>query len=361
MQGQAELIGLAQMLKDDGLVEIPSRTMSGIVRVTSEGWRRADRLRTLQAETRTTPASLRPQECQPDTTMRPIDLPPRENHQYQVALSFAGEQREYVEEVARYLKIRGIDVFYDGFAEVSLWGKSGAETFERVFAEQSASVVMFVSKEYRDKAWCRHERRAALSRMIEEDGEYVLPVHFDDTEIDGLPKDTLYINAGDNTPAELAAKIAEKLGVQPFTGKSSDVPPPRMVSELGEVAFDYSSYNGRYVIGSGRLEFETEWTEASNTSIHVYNHPPSINGVALASEGEWTARKRKAASLDYTSRHCTPHAGDIVVLRNTHGFYAAVRVVEIKCRGCGSDRHELRFRYVIQLDGSDNFAGIDSL
>ncbi len=34
-QEQAELIGLAQMLKDDGLVEIPSRSMPGIVRVTS--------------------------------------------------------------------------------------------------------------------------------------------------------------------------------------------------------------------------------------------------------------------------------------------------------------------------------------
>ncbi|MCY4674377.1 MAG: hypothetical protein OXD43_11555 [Bacteroidetes bacterium] len=134
-----------------------------------------------------------------------------------------------------------------------------------------------------------------------------------------------------------------------------------MASESGEVAFDYSSYSGRYVIGSGRLEFETEWTEASNTSIHVYNHPPSINGVARVSEGGWTAKKRTAASLDYTSRYCTPHVGDIVVLHNTYGFYAAVCVVEIKCRGRGSDRNELRFRYAIQADGTDNFARFDLL
>ncbi len=34
---------------------------------------------------------------------------------YQVALSFAGEQRWYVEEVAKGLKACGVSVFYDRF------------------------------------------------------------------------------------------------------------------------------------------------------------------------------------------------------------------------------------------------------
>ena len=38
-----------------------------------------------------------------------------ENKQYDVGLSFAGEQREYVELVAEALKGRGISVFYDAF------------------------------------------------------------------------------------------------------------------------------------------------------------------------------------------------------------------------------------------------------
>ena len=40
--------------------------------------------------------------------------------QFQVALSFAGEQRNYVERVARWFQKRSIAVFYDGFEEVSL-------------------------------------------------------------------------------------------------------------------------------------------------------------------------------------------------------------------------------------------------
>ena len=46
-----------------------------------------------------------------------------------------------------------------------------------------------------------------------------------------------------------------------------------MTSLVGEVVFDYSNYNGLYVIGRGPLEFETKWSKASDVSIRVYNDP----------------------------------------------------------------------------------------
>ena len=138
---------------------------------------------------------------------------------------------------------------------------------------QAGYVVMFISEAYVTKSWPRLERRAALSRMSTEDCEFVLPVRFDDTPVPGLPEDTLYLNADDYTPAALAALIAEKLGVRPFAGKASDVPPPRMTSLTGEVVFDYSSHNGRYAIGSGELAFETKWSKASNKRIYVLKRP----------------------------------------------------------------------------------------
>lgn len=55
-----------------------------------------------------------------------------ENAEYEVALSFAGEQRPYVEEVARSLQSRGIGVFYDGFELVSLWGRDLVEEFQEI-------------------------------------------------------------------------------------------------------------------------------------------------------------------------------------------------------------------------------------
>ena len=281
---------------------------------------------------------------------------------YEVALSFAGEQRGYVEDVARALQARGVAVFYDDFESVRLWGKNLAEEFQRIYENGAGKVVMFVSKEYIDKSWPRHERRSALSRHVREDEEFVLPVRFDSTAIPGLPSSTAYLWAKDYPPVELATMIAEKLGIQPFRGKASDVPAPRSTAYAGEVAFDYSAFNGRYIIGRGKLEFETDWTKASNTVIHVYNDPPSIYGVAVCPRDVmWIGNVTNAESLDYTSRSRSPVLGQIVVFQNRYGFYAAVQILDIKDDGMGDPYDELRIRYFIQQDGTDNFSTIGDI
>ena len=275
---------------------------------------------------------------------------------YEVALSFAGEQRAYVEDVARTLQSRAISVFYDNFETVRLWGKHLPEELQRVYEHGASMVVMFISAEYVKKAWPRHERRAMLSRAVRESNEYVLPVRFDDTEVPGLPDRVSYLKAADYSPAQLAAMIAEKLGIKPFEGKASNVPPPIMTSLAGEVIFDYGNHNGRYIIGRGASTFETMWSGAGNTRICVYNDPDSINGVALG-HSDWTGidQVTGARQLDYTSRARIPAVGQIVVLRNTNGFYAAVKLLSIKDKTRQDDQDELRFEYSIQPDGSDDF------
>ena len=280
-------------------------------------------------------------------------------NQYEVALSFAGEQREYVEKVARALQNRRIAVFYDAYE--NLWGKNLAEELQDVFENRADYVVIFISKEYIQKEWTIHERKSIMSRAVKNRGDDILPVRFDDTTVPGLPTATHYKNACDHTPAELAVMIAQKLGVQPFKGKASDVPAPRMTSLAGEAVFDYGSHNGRYIIGYGNLEFETKWNKSSNVNIHIDNDPASIYGIALARECTSIGQILNAESLDYTSRVRIPRCGEIVVLRNINGFYAAVHVLEIKDDTRDDDRDELRFRYVIQANGSDDFTEFDKV
>ncbi len=277
------------------------------------------------------------------------------NPDYQVALSFAGEQRDYVEEVARHLEARSIAVFYDDFESAQLWGKDAAEEFHKVYSTHAKYVVMFISSDYDTKVWTRYERRAALSRMVKEEREYILPVRFDSTPLPGLLDTILYLEANKYSPAELAAEIANKIGIPTFDGKASDVPPPRMTSPLGEAKFDYSSYNGRYIIGSGVAEFETKWSKASNTSIHIYNDPTSIHGVAIDRDAYAIHEITKASSLDYTSRVQTPTTGQVVVLRNQNGLYAAVQILKIKDNTRGDNSDELHIRYAIQGNGTDSF------
>ena len=285
----------------------------------------------------------------------------KEKLQYEIALSFAGEQRNYVEDVARALQSRGIAVFYDDFESIRLWGKHLVEELHDVYENRASYAVMFISKEYVDKAWPSHERQSILSRVVHEKKEYVLPVRFDDTPVPGMPTAIRYVSARDHHPAALAAMIAEKIGVQPYEGKASDVPPPRSTSLSGMAVFDYSSHNGRYVIGRDMFEFETKWSKASNRSIHVYNDPPSINGVALAKGYKSIEQISNTASLDYTSRARTPQCGEIVVLRNIKGFYAAVQVTDIKDAARGDEKDELRFQYAILASSSDDFTTLNDL
>lgn len=132
-------------------------------------------------------------------------------YEYDVALSFAGEDRHYVEEVAKELQVSGIKCFYDKFEKVQLWGRNLADHLGGIYGKKSRFVVMFVSKHYPHKGWPTHERQTAQSRAIRENKVVLLPARFDETEIPGLPATTGYIDLRQVTPRQLAEMIKQKL------------------------------------------------------------------------------------------------------------------------------------------------------
>ncbi len=287
---------------------------------------------------------------------------PSSSPRFQVALSFAGEQRAYVRQVADALAARHIAVFYDEFQASSLWGTDGAEHFHQIYSRDTQYVVMFISAEYVTKAWTRQERRSAISRQMKDHGEYILPVRFDQTEVPGLPDTIQYLLADRFTPAQLAIEIAKKVGVRPTDGKASSLAPPASGATSGEVTFDYSAYNGRYVLGSGSSTFETAWSKGSDTSIYLYNDPDGIYGIAIARGATAINEIHDAAVYDYSSRARRLRTGEIAVLQNTDGFYAAVQVVKIQDDTRGAESDALTLRYAILAHGGKDFStlGADS-
>jgi TIR domain len=140
-----------------------------------------------------------------------VDPQVRPAWRWDVALSFAGAQRGYVEQVAQVLKARGVHCFYDADEQIELWGKYLAEELSAIYAEQTATVVVFVSAEYAARDWTRLERRAALTRAVQERREYVLPARFDDTPLPGLLADMVTVDLRTRTPQQFAAMIVGKL------------------------------------------------------------------------------------------------------------------------------------------------------
>ena len=130
---------------------------------------------------------------------------------WDVALSFADAQRDYVEQVAAALKEQGLRCFYDADEQIGLWGRYLAEELPAVYGEQAAAVVVFISAEYAERDWTILERRAALSRAVRERREYVLPARFDDTPLPGLLADMVSVDLRKRTPEQCAEMIAAKL------------------------------------------------------------------------------------------------------------------------------------------------------
>ncbi len=156
-------------------------------------------------------ASVEPQPQRP--SMRDGQRPkPARTETYEVALSFAGEDRAYVDEVARGLKDAGVSVFYDAFEKADLWGKNLIDHLAEIYQKRSKYVVMFISAKYVEKAWTKHERQHAQARALVAKEEYILPARFDDTEVPGMTSTVGHVDLRTTAPAGLVELILVKLG-----------------------------------------------------------------------------------------------------------------------------------------------------
>jgi hypothetical protein len=131
---------------------------------------------------------------------------------YDLAISFAGEDREIAKEIAGELSKQGIGVFYDNFERANLWGKNLYTHFNAVYGEKAKYCLMIVSKHYAQKNWTNLERQIAQAKAFREKKEYILPLRLDDTEIPGLLPTIGYIDIRQTNINEVVKLIIEKIG-----------------------------------------------------------------------------------------------------------------------------------------------------
>ncbi len=130
---------------------------------------------------------------------------------YDIALSFAGEDRKYAEQLAKELIKRDVKVFYDGFEKANLWGKDLYVYLSDLYRLRSKFCVLFLSQYYNSKLWTNHERKAAQSRAYKENKEYILPIRLDNTEIPGILDTTGYLNWQDEGAVNITSYLLQKL------------------------------------------------------------------------------------------------------------------------------------------------------
>lgn len=137
-------------------------------------------------------------------------------HIFDVAFSFPGEVRPYIETVAKQLvRLLGNNsVFYDNFYKSQLAVPNLDTALQDLYRTRSKLIVVFLSQDYAKKKWCGIEFRAIRDIINSKHDEMVMFFRFDQAEVDGVFSHDGYIDAETHSEIEAASLIHERVQVQ---------------------------------------------------------------------------------------------------------------------------------------------------
>ena len=190
----------ADILLEEGLIstKIENGIEEGMLYITSKGFN--------YANTKTKKEEIRKVSSLSNASSTPSNI-----EKYDIAISFAGEDRELAEKIAVQLTEKQVNVFYDDFAKSDLWGKNLYDYLSEIYSEKSKYCVMILSEHYEKKLWTNLERKSAQARAFRENREYILPIRIDSTKISGIHETVGYIDAKTHSIENIVDLILSKL------------------------------------------------------------------------------------------------------------------------------------------------------
>ena len=115
----------------------------------------------------------------------------------------------------------------------------------------------------------------------------------------------------------------------------------------GKVSFDYKRNSGSYIIGEGDYEFNTQWSECGENSIHCYRDHVLRLGYNPAYK-EFPS-PNDFINFDFSSRIKSVNVGEIVLMENRKHKFAALKILRV-VRRTEDINHLLEFEYKIYND-----------
>lgn len=134
---------------------------------------------------------------------------------FRVALSFPGDRREFLNQVADNLaKSFGKEqILYDRYHEAEFARPNLDTHLQGLYHDDSDLVAVFLCAEYESKEWCGLEWRAIRDLIKKKQDSSVMLLRFDDTSIPGIYPIDGYIEIGNRPPNEVASLISDRLEV----------------------------------------------------------------------------------------------------------------------------------------------------
>lgn len=132
--------------------------------------------------------------------------------EFDVAISFAGEDRPVASEINAVLRRAGYRVFYDREQQHHLLGEDLATYLHDMYLRRSHYAIVIVSANFLRSRWAGNwEWPAVLARMQSQREPYVLPYLIDHVRLPGLNPTIGFASLDQFRPREFAQLVVRKL------------------------------------------------------------------------------------------------------------------------------------------------------
>ena len=141
---------------------------------------------------------------------------------FRIALSFTGEKRGFVADVARILaaKFSEDKILYDKYHEAEFARPDLAFHLPKLYNDNADLVVAVLCNDYEKKEWCGLEWSAIYGRIKKREVKEVMLCRFDRVEGAGLYGLSGFLDLDTITPEQAATRILERLAIN--EGKPKD-------------------------------------------------------------------------------------------------------------------------------------------
>lgn len=138
-----------------------------------------------------------------------------EEKRFLVALSFPGEYRGVVSQVAEVLagELGKEKVFYDRFYEAELARPNMDTYLQNIYRNEAELLVLFIGEAYEKKEWCGLEWRAIRDLIKKKAESAIMPIRMEEGAVTGLFSIDGYVNGRGRTVEELAELILQRLSI----------------------------------------------------------------------------------------------------------------------------------------------------
>ncbi len=138
-------------------------------------------------------------------------LPRKIKPKYKIALSFAGEKREYIQKVAHYLneEYSKKKVFYDHNFMATLARAKIKSRLKEIFQDKTELIVVFICSNYISKNYCKIEWKIIYNLLKSDKTSNVMFFQFEDAKLPNL-NDYGRIAIENQNPQEIANLIIKR-------------------------------------------------------------------------------------------------------------------------------------------------------